>query len=265
MIKSGLKSNSQSNGRELEYTILSLQNESVQNEFSKLITKILENKLLKPNSPNGLKRFNILFETYIKKVYKEYKTVNIYARQLNSENFLVFWDKLTRLVKANPNIFQGRLEPHPADREINSWHIQYTGANAKYIEKILAAFVVKEGAESSMDMALGIDAKAYFETTDKLEDVKYVNNELFVQELVNKQQKVFIDSDLKEASSIIKTIRSTIKKVVKISTSSLRDRLDKIKANLKITNKQQILLDIKNKRSNKVKSIIQKIKKQRGN
>lgn len=263
MIKDGLGSNSQSNGRELEHTILSLQNQSIQDEFSKLINKIIDTKRLKPNSPNGLKRFNTLFETYIKRVYSEYKTVNVYARQLDSENFLAFWSKLEKLVQANPHIFQGRLEPHPADREINSWHIQYTGANTQHIEKILAAFVVQEGAESSMDMALGTDTKAHFETTDDDIDIKYVNDELFMEDLVQRSKKVFVENDLSEASSIIKTIKKTIKKPKEISTTSLQQRLKSITKNLNITNRQRVFEDIRGRKRNKAQSIIERIKKEK--
>ena len=195
MIKQGLKANSKSNGRELEYTILSLQDETIEQEFKKFINKILEKKSIHPHKKNGLTRFNILVETYIKKVYKEYRTVNIFARQLNSDTFLVFWDKLKLLVKANPHIFQGRLEPHPADREINSWHIQYTGANCKFVEKVLAAFVVKENAEISMEMALSHNIQPDYKTNDEL-NVKYIEDELLIQELINEKKYISLDDDL---------------------------------------------------------------------
>jgi hypothetical protein len=261
MIKAGLKSHSKSNGRELEYTILSLQNETIENEFSQLIKKILHQKQINPSSHNGLRKFNTLFETYIKKVYKEYKTVNVYARQLNSDNFLAFWEKLKKLIKANPNLFQGRLEPHPADREINSWHIQYTGANAKYIEKILAAFIVKEGAESSMDMALGRDTKPYFKTTNTFNDIQLVNDKLLVQELINKSNIIFIDDDLEQTNNIIKSITLEIKETLDKPKISLRDRLESIKTTLNINTKKQVFDDIKSRKSKQARDIIDRIKK----
>jgi hypothetical protein len=260
MIKDGLKPNSQSNGRELEYTILSLQNSNIEDEFSQLIKQILHNKQIAPNKHNGLRKFNTLFQTYIKKVYKEYKTVNVYARGLNSENFLPFWGKLKLLIKANPNIFQGRLEPHPADREINSWHIQYTGANATYIEQILAAFVVKEKMESSMQMALGTDIKPHYQTHNILDEIQDINDELLVQKLIKKSKQIPIIEDIKTVESLIEKITFD-KEIIKKSVISLKDKLKKIKQNINITNKDKVFEDIKNRKSQKAQDIINKIKK----
>ena len=267
MIKEGLKPHSQSNGRELEYTILSLQNKEIESEFAKIITKIIDTKRLYPRSRNGLKRFNVLFETYIKKIYKEYKTVNVYARNLNSENFLDFWDKLKRFVSANPHIFQGRIEPHPADKEINSWHIQYTGANAIYIEKVLAAFIVKQGIEISMEMALGTDIKPYFETTEEPIYVSRVSDELFVQNLINQSKKLDPKDDLLQAQEKIERLKQQVPiaplpPISSTSTQALRQRLEQLRSGLSFTPNRAVD-DIRNRHSNRARDVINRIKRER--
>ena len=162
MIQQARSINSQSLLREIEYSILLLENQEDVDYFQSRFEEVVDKRKDDDTRYTGVKSVRQELLACLRQ-YGEVKTANIWAR-----NLLIDFDSIQNLrheiaeTLSDYGIY-GIVEIHLQDREINSSHLQFTGTNAELAEYLIAEIVVKNRYELSIEKAISKNnfARAY--------------------------------------------------------------------------------------------------------
>ena len=222
MIQQARSSQSKSFLRELELSLILIDDKKVREYFLEKISEI--NNKRKDTNINHTGEKDIKSEILAYLNQKGYtQTANVWARALsidkNDINELL--RKLqTRLLKAGVN---GILEIHLQDREINSPHIQFVGIQADKAEVVIAETLVELRYETSVESALSKkNFQPYYKINNKARQPKKNDSNKQIQYYENAQK---VKTSNEEIQKIIQKFDERVS-IFKTKIQAIKTRVD---------------------------------------
>lgn len=153
MLQSARKPHSKSLLRDLEYSLVLIENNKDRQYFLQELKEVYQKQKEQPLKHSGAKKLKSELLYYLKQ-QDSIQTANIWARNLTMDKAEI--KQLLEILqyKLSYNKIQGILELHLQDREINSPHFQFVGNQAEQAEQIIAQTLVQMNYELNMENAL---------------------------------------------------------------------------------------------------------------
>lgn len=215
MIQPARSAKSRSLLREARSAIFFFDDENIRTWFKKANQEMID----KRNNPNlvhtGATELRTNLLAYLRQ-QGEIHTSNVWCRKIVYSEIRDFLNELENHLKQEG--FNGVLELHLQDREINSPHIQYVGTDAYRAERMIADIIVKRGYEYSVMSAMNMNyIPAYISDEKKHLRIKETDEELDRQDYLKEQfeYKEEIKRSIKADLEQIATMKSSFLNILK--------------------------------------------------
>ena len=188
--------------------ILLVKDESAKRWFENAIGKMIEKRRDPESFMTGAKDLRTNLLSYLTQK-GNVKTANIWCRGIIYSEIKEFLSSLEHELQKHD--FEGVVELHLQDREINSPHIQYVGTNAEEAQTIIANFVLRHGYEESLESAIQHNyTPAYQSVESKYLRIDSTDREVEIQEIAaqREQHKQEIISNIKEFIGALDDLKS---------------------------------------------------------
>ncbi|WP_258864964.1 hypothetical protein [Helicobacter sp. MIT 14-3879] len=217
MLQNARKAESRSFLRELEFSLVLIQNINAREYFLKNLSEVN----VKRNDPNITKtgERDIKSELLAYLSQRGYtQTANIWARALSMDRKAI--NKLLEILQVRllKEGIEGILEIHLQDREINSPHIQFVGLQADKAESIIAHTLVELQYETSVENALSKkEFRPYYKINPKARYPKHSdlqeNIEYYKAKKEQESSKEELDKFISEFYNELRNLKGRLKKL----------------------------------------------------
>lgn len=225
MIQKARGADSRSLLREIEYSVLVLDDEIKEEYFKRLFKNIVEKRNDPELTYTGAKAVRQQLLAALTQL-GNIATANIWARHIivDLEHINELRNDLENLLRAE-NIY-GILEVHLQDREILSPHIQFVGTEAEKAQLIIAEYLVEKKYELSVEAAIGHSRipKPYeydsgarteslstiLEAEKELEEVERIKNEIREEKGIENKYYSQMEDARKEFLSVLNSFSDEI-------------------------------------------------------